>query len=57
MLSVGVLFERIAKKKAQKHCRYILYISHGQLAARGLIYSGPHQVTGLVRLVKISISA
>jgi hypothetical protein len=41
----------------------ILYSSDDQLAARGpdparsLIYSGPRQVTGLVRLVKVSISA
>jgi hypothetical protein len=41
----------------------IVYVSDDQLAARGpdpargLIYSGPHQVTGLVRLVKVSISA
>jgi hypothetical protein len=28
-----------------------------ELAARGLIYSGPRQVTGLVQLVKVSISA
>jgi hypothetical protein len=34
----------------------ILYISDDQLAARGFIYSGPRQVTGLVRLVKVSIS-
>jgi hypothetical protein len=42
---------------------FIVYISDDQLAARGpnparsLIYSGPRQVTGLVRLVKVSISA
>jgi hypothetical protein len=35
----------------------IIWISDGQLAARSLIYSGPRQVTGLVRLVKVSISA
>jgi hypothetical protein len=41
----------------------IFYASDAQLAARGsdpargLIYSGPRQVTGLVRLVKVSISA
>jgi hypothetical protein len=25
----------------------IVYTSDGQLAARGLIYSGPHQISGL----------
>jgi hypothetical protein len=35
----------------------IFYTSDGQLAARGLIYSGPRQVTGLVRFVKVSLSA
>jgi hypothetical protein len=35
----------------------IVYSSDAQLAARSLIYSGPRQVTGLVRLVKVSISA
>jgi hypothetical protein len=35
----------------------IIYVSDGLLAARSLIYSGPRQVTGLVRLVKVSIYA
>jgi hypothetical protein len=35
----------------------IVYSSDGQLAARSLIYSGPRQVTGLVRLVKGSLSS
>jgi hypothetical protein len=40
-----------------------VWIIDGQMAAReadparGLIYSGPRQVAGLVRLVKVSISA
>jgi hypothetical protein len=45
------------------HDIFTLYTSDGQLAACGLdsdhslIYSGPRQVTGFVRLVKVSISA
>jgi hypothetical protein len=41
----------------------MIYISDDQLAARGpdpargLIYFGPRRVTGLVRLLKVSISA
>jgi hypothetical protein len=31
--------------------------ARGPDLARGLIYSGPRQVTGLVRLLKVSISA
>jgi hypothetical protein len=47
----------------RKLSKIFVYISDAQLAARGavparsLIYSGPRQVTGLVRLVKVSISA
>jgi hypothetical protein len=44
-------------------CEQIVYNSDGQLAARGpdparsVIYSGPRKVTGMVRLVKVPITA
>jgi hypothetical protein len=64
----GAIFEKsqnmkIAYRRFKWHTGQMIYSSDDQLAARGpdparsLIYSGPRQITGLVRLVKVSISA